>query len=201
MNADATLLAMLAAGAASRRHQVQIAIECERQNQEAAHLAAQASIASRRNAAIAALFADWVLGVLDARIPMALGLRSDVLNVFNTASTRQHVAKNHPGDAEFIMRHMVHALSHPLMYRRSNQHADRIELVGFVADNERTLRIILEAPAAVPPARGSHGWLQISAIRFGKAKRQHAQSKGGWTVWLPMPELPTLETGNFLTPL
>jgi hypothetical protein len=180
---DATTLALLAGAQASQRMQVQIAIEWERQTQEAGYFAALASIRARNNSVAAALFSDWNLGALDGRIPQSLGLNAPVLNVFNTAHTRQHVVKSHPGDVEFIMQQMVHALSHPYMYRRSEHHADRIELVGFAADNERTLRVILEAPSALPPEKGAHGWLQISATRFGKAKRRRAESKGGWTRW------------------
>jgi hypothetical protein len=181
VNADATILAMFVASRDSHRMQVQIATECERQTREAAHLAAHASTRASNLAGSAALFADWNLGALDARIPRSLGLSSAVLNVFSTARTRHHVARNHPGDVEFITQQIVHALAHPYMYRRSEQSANRIELVGFAADNERTLRIILEAPSATPPEKGAHGWLKISATRCGKATRQRAERKGGWT--------------------
>lgn len=175
---------MFAASRAAQQRQVQVAIESERRANEAAHFAVQESIRTRNRAAVAALFADWHIGELDPRIPPSLGLGDAVLRVFNTAVTRQHVAKRHPGDVSFIMQQLVHAIAHPYMYRRSTQREDRIELVGWTADSERTLRIILEAPTADPPATGSHGWLQVNATRLGKAKRRQAEKKGGWIRWV-----------------
>lgn len=142
--------------------------------------AGQHAITQRRNAALL-LLADYNLGNLSPEIAAAVARPIAVLSVYNTAVTRESVRKKRPGDVEFIMRHVQHAIEHPVLYMRSEGHDDRVVIISLAADGERALHIVLEAPPPTPIPGRSYGWLQLHAMRLGHRKLRQAEHSGKWT--------------------
>ncbi len=130
-----------------------------------------------RNSALLLLFADHHYGELSAATIAAMRLHTPVALVFSTARTRAHITKERLGDAAFIFQHCAHAVPRP-RYVMAGSDQDRHILVGYTADMERWLLLVLERAPSEKPVNGMHGWLLVGARRLGKTKFRQYQNRG-----------------------
>src|SRR5579883_29317 len=96
--------------------QLHAALMAEYQEQETWDAIRAHEASTRRNAAFLHSVSDWHLGQLSAELLSCFGIPTQIGDVFSTSQSRAHIARQRPGDAEFITRNLPDALAAPYMF-------------------------------------------------------------------------------------